>query len=463
MTQADNRELFEERRISRAVISLVIPTIISQIITVVYNMADTFFIGQLNDPNQVAAATLIMPPFVMMTGIANLFGIGGASLIARSLGAGDRERARRCASFSMYTASAFALLYGLAVYLLAPVLFPLLGSDAHTYGFCMEYALWTIAVGAVPTVLNACLAHLVRAEGYAKEAGFGVALGGILNIILDPIFIFLFDFGVAGAAIATMLSNLMACCYFFLLLYRRREKTTIRFSPKYYSLRGGVPKEIMLVGFPSFMMILMGTFSNIVLNKMVVSYSNEAIAGMGIAKKIDVLAFAIANGMTQGVLPLIGYNYASQNHRRMRSAIKTSLLYSLIVATAGAVFLFVCAVPVVKFFIDNAATVAYGQHFLRVICITCPAISVTMMIITVFQATGQKTKPMLLSFFRKGGFDVPFMFVMDAAMGVDGIPWATPISDMLAMITALVLFIPYWKKVNARIREKEERQIERNR
>ena len=188
---------------------------------------------------------------------------------------------------------------------------------------------------------------------------------------------------------------------------------------------------------------------------MVVSYSNEAIAGMGIAKKIDVLAFAISNGMTQGVLPLIAYNYASQNYRRMRSAIKTAFLYTLVVATVGAVFLFVCAVPVLKFFIDNAATVAYGQHFLRIICITCPAISVTMMVIAVFQATGQKTKPMILSLVRKGGFDVPFMFMMNAVAGVDGIPWATPISDVLAMLTALVLFIPYWKKVNARMKEDE--------
>jgi Na+-driven multidrug efflux pump len=184
---------------------------------------------------------------------------------------------------------------------------------------------------------------------------------------------------------------------------------------------------------------------------MVVSYSNQAIAGMGIAKKIDMLAFAIANGMTQGVLPLIGYNFASKNHIRMRSAIKTAFTYALIVATAGAVFLFTCAVPVMKFFIDDAETVAYGQHFLRIICITCPAISITMMIISIFQATGQKTKPMILSLIRKGGIDVPFMFIMNAVAGADGIPWATPISDMFAMLIAMALFIPYWRKINQQI------------
>lgn len=442
----DNKELFESAPVSRAIIALVIPTIISQIITVIYNMADTFFIGQMDDANQVAAATLIMPPFVLLTGIANLFGIGGASLISRALGEGNKDKARRAASFSIFTSIIVALIYGIAIFSLRSVLFPLLGSDASTYKYCSDYALWTIGIGAVPTVLNGCLAHLVRSEGYAKEGSIGIALGGILNIILDPIFIFAFNFGVTGAAIATMLSNVVAVGYFVVLLNKNKEKTVIKFSLKNYQVKT-VGKEILFVGFPSFAMILMGTFSNIVLNKMVVSYSNQAIAGMGIAKKIDTLAFAIANGMTQGVLPLIGYNYAAKNYQRMHKAIKTAFMYTLAVATVGALFLFVCAVPVIRFFINDAATVEYGQHFLRVICITCPAIAITMMIIAIFQATGQKIKPMILSLVRKGGIDVPFMFVMDSALGQEGIPWATPISDVCAMLIAIILFIPYWKKM----------------
>lgn len=448
--KADNTELFEQIPVPRAVITLVIPTIISQIITVIYNMADTFFIGQMNDSNQVAAATLAMPPFVMLTGIANLFGIGGASLISRSLGLGDREKAKKCAAFSIWTAAAVALVYGLSLYLLRPVIFPVLGTDADTYGYCSDYFLWTIAVGGVPTVLNACLAHLVRAEGYSKEASLGVALGGILNIILDPVFIFPLKLGVTGAAMATMLSNAFATVYFILLLHKNREQTVIKFSPRNYSLGGGIPGEILLVGFPSFVIMLMGTFSNLVLNKMVVSYSNQAIAGMGIAKKIDMLAFAISNGMTQGVLPLIGYNYAAKNYSRMRSAIKTAFCCSVALASAGAVLLFTCAVPVVRFFINDADTVSYGQHFLKIICITCPAISVTMMILSIFQATGQKVKPMILSLLRKGGLDVPFMFIMNAFAGADGIPWATPIADCLAMTAALVLFIPYWRRIKTK-------------
>ena len=206
----DKTELFERMPVASAIISLAIPTIISQIIHIVYGIADTFFIGQLNDPNQVAAATLIMPPFLLLAAISNLFGIGGASLISRSLGAGDRDKARRCASFCMWTAAGVALIYGLIMFTFRSVIFPLLGSNEFTYKYCTSYALWTLAIGAVPTVLNPCLGHMVRAEGYSKEASFGVGMGGLLNMVLDPIFIFPLGLGVAGAAIATMLSNLVA-------------------------------------------------------------------------------------------------------------------------------------------------------------------------------------------------------------------------------------------------------------
>lgn len=445
--KTDKTELFEHLPVHRAVFSLILPTVISQIITVVYNMADTFFIGQMNDPDQVAASTLSLPLFFMLTGIANLFGIGGSSLISRSLGAGDPNKARRSAAFSIWASIIAAAAYSIAIWLLRPVLLPWLGTDQSTYRYCADYVLWTTVLGGVPTVLSACLAHLVRAEGLSLQASVGIAFGGILNIVLDPLMIFGFGLGVLGAAVATMLSNTAALLYFVILIVRGRQGTVIRFSPAHFSLQQGIPKEILLVGFPSFLMMLMGTVSNLTLNKMVVSYSNQAIAGMGIAKKIDMLVTAVTNGMTQGVLPLIGYCFAADSYPRMRKVIKTAFLYSGTVSVSGAVLLFVCAPFVVQAFINDSATIAYGQHFLRVICLTCPAVSITMMTICIFQATGQKGRPLLLSMLRKGGLDIPFMFLMNHIAGAVGIPWATPISDILSMSTALLLFLPYWYSI----------------
>ena len=449
--KSDNTTLFEQTPIPKAIIAMVIPTLISQIITVIYNMADTFFIGQMNDPNQIAAASLAMPPFIMLTGIANLFGIGGASLVSQSLGMGDRKKAARCATFSIWACIAVSFVYGAVMYMSRPVLFPLLGTDANTYGYCSDYFFWTIAVGSIPTALNACLSHLVRAEGYSKEASLGVALGGILNIVFDPILIFTMGLEIAGAAMATMISNVIATAYFVILLYRNRERTVIKFAPQNFTLRYGIPKRIILVGLPSFILILLGTFSNIVQNSLAASYSNQIVAGMGIAKKIDMLVFAFANGMTQGVLPLIGYNYASQNYTRMKNAVKTSFIYGISLATFGAILLFTTATPVVKLFIGDAETVAYGQFFLKVISTTCPVIMVTMMIISVLQATGQSAKPLMLSVVRKGSIDVILMFTMNAVLQANGLAWATPISDCVAMIVALLVFIPYWRKIKSAV------------
>lgn len=441
-------ELFERKPVSKAVLAMVVPTVISQMITVLYNMADTFFIGQTGDPNQVAAANLCMPMFFLLTGFANLFGIGGSSLISRCLGSGKNEKAKHAASFSIWAAVLVSLCYGIGIYLLRPILLPAFGANEGTYDFCGQYLFWTICIGSVPTVMNAEFAHLVRAEGYSKQASFGMTMGAMLNIILDPIFITGLHMQIAGAALATMLSNLAAAMYFVLHLMKKQQSTAIVLNPKYFTLKDHIPSEILLTGLPSALMSLMSTFSNITLNRLMSAYSNEAIAGVGIAKKIDMLSFGIATGMSQGVVPLIGYNYSAKNYDRMKKAIKTTFAISFGVAVACMVLLFTCAHPIVRAFIDDAATVDYGQRFQRIICITGPCISVTLIVVTIFQSVGKKAQPLLLSLLRKGGLDVPFMFLMNALLGVNGIVWATPIADFSAMLIAIVLFLPFWKKLS---------------
>ena len=448
MMSSDKSSLFSDAPVRKAVLTLAIPTVISQLITVVYNMADTFFIGQLNDPLQVAAATLAMPCFMFLTAFANLFGLGGSSLISRCLGTDDKEKARHTAAFCIWTGIAVAFLYGIAILLLEPVLFPILGAKAETWDYLRQYVFWTIGIGAVPTVMNAEFAHLIRSEGYSRQAGFGVALGGILNIALDPLFIFVFRLHIAGAAIATMLSNVIAMLYFVGFLLRIRKKSVITLNPKQYSVRNKIPSEVITVGLPGFVMTMMSTVSNTALNHMVAGYSNTAIAGMGIAKKIDLLAYAIAQGMTQGTLPLIGYNYSSDNFGRMKAAIKTAFAYSLIVAACGTVLLYFFAAPIAGSFISDAETVRYGQHFLKIICLACPTTAINFMCIMVFQAIGKKVQPLFLSLLRKGSLDIVFMLILNQRMGVSGIAWATPFADWLAFVISIVLIIPCLRKLN---------------
>lgn len=447
MKEKDKEKLFTTVPVAKAVVTLAVPTVISQLITVIYNMADTFFIGQLGNPNQVAAATLAMPVFIFLTALANLFGIGGASLISRSLGNGNLTKAKQASAFCVWGAAAVSLCYGIAVVVCRNRLMPILGANDATAGFCSDYILWTVGVGAVPTVLNAVLAHLIRSEGYSAQAGFGVAFGGILNILLDPLFIFVFRLEITGAAIATMLSNLLATVYFFCFLFHIRNRSTITPSPKYLTIHNGVLREVLTVGLPSFLMTLMSTLSNLTLNKMISGYSNEAVAGMGIAKKIDLMAFAIAQGMSQGTLPLIGFNYTSGNRKRMLSALKVLAADCLLVAVAGMCLMFFAATPVTRCFINDAQTVEHGRTFLRIVCLACPTTALNFLIITVFQATGKRWQPLVLSLLRKGGLDIPLMLLFDRILGIKGIAWATPLADLLALAVALSLILPYLKQL----------------
>lgn len=444
----DNTALFSDAPVSKAVLSLAIPTVISQLITVVYNMADTFFVGQLNDPLQVAAATVAMPAFMFLTAFANLFGLGGSSLISRCLGAGNKEKARHASAFCIWAGIAVAFVYGVLVVLSEPILFPILGASDETWDYCAQYVFWTIGIGSVPTVMNAEFAHLVRAEGYSKQAAFGVAMGGVLNIVLDPIFIFCFKMEIRGAAIATMLSNLAAMIYFLWFLHHIKNNTVITPNLKEISFAYGIPKEVITVGLPGFVMTMMSTISNTALNHIVAGYSDKAIAGMGIAKKIDLLAYAIAQGMTQGTLPLIGYNYTSGNIKRMKQSIKADTVYSFAVAFVGMILLYFLAVPISRCFIADTETVQYGQQFLKIICLACPTTSINFMVITIFQAVGQRAKPLILSLLRKGSVDVLFMMLFNHTFGIKGIAWATPVVDWIAFVISLMLIIPFLKKLN---------------
>lgn len=230
-------DLFVSMPVGKAIAKLAIPTVISQIIVILYSMADTFFIGKTNDPNQLAALSIAFPIYTVLTAVANLFGIGANSLIARSLGQNDEKTARKASSFCFWGSIALtAVLCILLAALMKPIL-TLAGADELTFSHTADYLLYVFVIGGIPTVAGLALGHLVRAVGKTREAGVGLALGGILNIILDPVFIFVFDMGVSGAAIATGISNTISLIFFLVVLFRIRKKTCLIISPKYFTLK----------------------------------------------------------------------------------------------------------------------------------------------------------------------------------------------------------------------------------
>lgn len=441
MNSKNQKYLFSESPVNKAVLAMIIPTVISQLITVVYNMVDTYYIGKLNDPLQVAAIALSLPVFIFLTGFTHLFGVGSASVISKDLGKNEIEHAKQVSVFAVYGSIAITLVYSGIILLFQKTLLPFVGVNQESFPFVSKYLLWVVVIGGVPTVLSGVMSQLIRSEGKSKEAGFGLMLGGFINIILDPVFIYNFHLEVEGAAIATMISNLCALIYFVLVVMKNREETIISFSAVYLKFDKTVISDVVKQGFPGFVMTFMSFISNSVLNSLIASYSNVAVAGLGIAKKIDMMGMAIAQGMTQGVLPLIGYNYASGNHERMKSIIRLTVKYSLIISFSGAVILFLFAENVSSLFIQNIETIHYGSIFLKIICVSMPTTSITMMIITTFQAIGLSKQPTFLSMLRKGALDVPLMLIFNSAIGIFGISLATPCADIMAMIVACCIYL----------------------
>lgn len=446
--QVKERALFESRPILQSIMRLAFPTIIGQIILVIYNIADTFFIGLTGSDVMVTAVTICMPAFMFLSAISNLFGIGGASVISRALGAKDVDRARDAAAFAFWGCLATSLLYVLGVWLLLdPFIDALGGSNAYVHTYARIYLIVTVAAGGVFAAMNTFLAHLVRSEGRSVHASVGIALGGILNIVLDPLFMFvLLPKGneVFGAALATSLSNLISMLYFAFVLKANGEHSVLSVRFKKSMFRDSIPADIFSCGLPACLMTLCENISYAVLDNLMAMNGIAMQAGIGIAKKINMLAHCIVRGMSQGVLPLISYNYASGNHKRMKDAITISMCISI---ALSAICMAVCLTfgkSLVGLFLQNGAdSIEYGARFLRILCIGAPFSACAYAIISFFQAVGCGFKSFVLAILRKGVLDIPLMFILHKVLPVYGIVWATPLADICCCVTALFLFVDF--------------------
>ena len=447
--KAAQTRLFERDSIISAVLRLAIPTVISQIILVIYNMADTYFISLTDDTAMITAVTVCMPAFMFLSAISNLFGVGGAGVIARSLGAKDASRAQSAASFAFWGCIGLTAVYSLGAWaLIHPFVDGLGGSAPQVHTHAIRYLTVTVVLGGVFTSLNALLGHLVRSEGRSMHAGIGIALGGVLNIALDPLFMFaLLPKGseVLGAAVATCLSNVAATAYFLILIYKSRKHSVLSLKPTGRALKGGVPREILVTGLPACLMTLCENISYAILDNLMASTRIIACqAGVGVAKKINMLAHCMVRGMAQGVLPLIGYNYSSGNHQRMKSAVLISTGISVALAAGCMAVSLVFARPLNYIFLEHdEEALAYGARFLRILCIGGPFSACAYAFISFFQAVGQSLKSFFLAILRKGVLDIPMMFILSAVYPVYGVVWATPVADIICCAVAVVLFVRF--------------------
>ena len=442
-----NKELFEQMPVFSAIRILMIPTILGALVTVLYSLADTLFVGMLNNEVESAAVALAAPMLLAFNAVNNLFGVGTSSMMSRALGTGDVKTVRESAAFGFYGAIfSGALLSILCAVFLNPLV-SLLGADADTMGATISYMRWAVLCGAIPTILNVVLAYLVRSEGAALHASIGTMSGCILNIILDPIFILPrgLGMGASGAGLATFLSNCFACAYFFILLAVKKNKTNIRLHPKNLSFKREIVMGVLGVGIPASVQNLLNVTGMTILNNFVAGYGSSAVAAIGIAQKIYMVPIQVAIGGTQGVMPLVGYTFASKNRERFRKTIQAvaKLMVPCMVIIAAVCWVF--SAPLIRLFMKQGEVIAYGELFLRGFSASMPFMLVDFLAVGVFQSIGMGKKSLLFAILRKIVLEIPAMVLLNLLFQESGITYAGFISEMILSVYGGILLVRIMK------------------
>ncbi|MBR5797402.1 MAG: MATE family efflux transporter [Clostridia bacterium] len=435
--------LFETMPVGKALLTMAIPTIVSQLITMIYNLADTFFIGRTNDPYKVAAASVVSILFFILTSLANLFGVGGGSLMSRLLGEKREMDAKRVGVFSIYGSLGIAIVYATICFLYTEPLARLLGASDHTIGYASSYLFWVVVVGGIPSTLGMTMSFLLRSAGYSKESGIGLAIGGITNIILDPLFMFVIlpaGNEVTGAAMATMLSNVISLLYFLFVYCRLRRKTVFSLSPKYIRIEKKLIVGILSIGLPSALTGMLANISHIIRNNLTSDYGDIELAAYGIIQKADMLPLNIGMGLCQGMMPLVAYNYASGNYPRMKSFTKAAQISGMVIASICIVVFELFAPGIIWLFIKDEATIAYGKNFLRIACLATPFMIANFQKIYCLQAMGKGKESLILGIFRQGLFAIPMIFIMNHLFQLYGIVSAQLISDGITFIFSTLIY-----------------------
>ena len=442
-------ELFESMPIPKAVITLSVPSVISSLVMVIYSLADTFFVGMMNDPVQNAAVTLAAPLLLAFNAVNNLFGIGSSSMMSRALGRKDYDTVYRSSAFGFYASLICSLLFSLLYGVLQSPILVMLGANAETMQATANYLFWTVLLGSAPSILNVVLAYLVRAEGSSLHASIGTMCGCLLNIVLDPIFILPWGLNLdaAGAGGATCLSNTVACLYFFVLLFVKRGKTYVCIKPSMFRPSKQIVKGVCGVGIPASIQNLLNVTGMTILNNFTSAYGSDPVAAMGIAQRVNMVPFQIAMGFSQGIMPLISYNYTSGNIKRMKKTFMFTAKISLGFILAVMLTFVFAAEPIISMFMKNESIVAYGAAFQRGFCFALPFLCIDFLALGVFQSCGMGMKSFIFAVVRKIVLEIPALFVLNWLFPLYGLAYAQFVAELILGTIAVVVLVRMFRRL----------------
>ncbi len=449
MEDLKKTELFERVPVPDAVMRLAVPTILSSLVMVLYNLADTYFVGMLDNPVENAAVALAAPVLLAFNAVNNLFGVGSSSMMSRALGRRDYDTVYRSSAFGFYCCIICSVLFSAICTIGKTPLLGLLGADAQTAASTAGYLKWTVTFGATPAILNVVMAYLVRAEGASLHASVGTMSGCLLNIILDPLFILPWGFGMgaAGAGLATFLSNCAACLYFFILLYRKRGNTYVCIRPSMFRFRKEIVRGVFGVGIPASIQNLLNVTGMTVLNNFTSAYGADAVAAMGITQKINMVPMQISMGLSQGIMPLVSYSYASKNVKRMKETLLfvVKIAMGFIVTVSVGYFLF--AGNLIRLFMENEAIVMYGTKFLRGFCLGLPFLCMDFIAVGVFQASGLGKHALVFAILRKIVLEIPALFLLNAIFPLYGLAYAQFAAELILAVSAVAVLVRLFRRL----------------
>lgn len=437
-------EIFQNASVPKAVISNVVPSIISMIMVLVYNLADTFFIGKTNNAFMVAAVSVATPAFLIFMAIGMLFGIGGTSLISRMLGEKREERAKHASSFCFWTGLCVGILSMLLMFVFATPVCRAIGASDDTVEYATTY-LRIVSLGIPFLILSNSFSNIIRAEGRAKTAMSGMIIGNLANIILDPIMILYCGWDVAGAAIATVIGNVLSAVFYFIHLISKKSMLSIH--PKDYRIGGRIALDVFAIGIPASLNSILMSVSNIIINKLISGFGDMAVAGLGVAMKVNMIVVMLLIGLGVGIQPLLGYCFGAGNRKRYFAVLKFSCLLALCLSAVMTAICYFGASPLVRAFLEDEHAFSYGFSFSRIYILSGPILGLMFVFINAIQATGAALPSLILSISRQGLIFIPILMIINELTdSARALVFAQPLTDYIATALAAVLLLTTCKK-----------------
>lgn len=438
-----NLERYSKMPTWEAVIKNALPAVAAMLMVLIYNLADTFFIGQTNDAYQVAAVSLATPVFLVFMALGSIFGIGGTSVISRAFGEGRPEYARKVSSFCMWSCIVIGVGISAMFLVFMEPLLKLIGASLDTWEYTKIYL--TIVSFCGPfALISSCFSNVLRAEGQAAKAMNGQLLGNLTNMVLDAVLIMGFHWDIVGCALATLIGETVGAVYY--LIYFLKGKSSLSIKLKDFSMKDKIAGGVLAIGIPAALGSLLMSVSQIIMNSQMAQYGDMALAGIGVAMKVVMITGMLAMGIGQGVQPLLGYCVGSGNWKRFKSYMKFSIAFATVLGLTLTVVCYLFTDQIVSAFLTDQSAFDYAVKFAKILLCTGPIFGIFYVLTNALQAMGAAKSSLVINISRQGLVYIPALFLLKTAFGITGLAWAQPAADVVSIIMAVMLYVIAVKK-----------------